>query len=328
MEVIEGKIEGQREFEGVVLPLVLVPKDNKCSKEEFLRYVNENKGELEKKLVKHGGLLFRGFPLVNAVDFNDVVEALGCEFEPYYGGGGPRKPIVGNIMTSTESPPHFVIPFHHELAYLTKYPSKLLFFCDTPAKEGGDTPIVRSDRICERILKEMPDVYEKFKSLKLRYHRVLASKKSSAATNDYQKSWEDIFDTEDKALAESRAKETGADKIKWLDDNSMEVVSVPIDGLKVDPRTNKTIWFNSAVLLHPGVYGKKNPKDTGWGTTYGDYSEIDANHMIRVYDIMKEEGVSFKWNKGDLLIIDNYVLLHSRNSFTPPRLLLAALVKK
>lgn len=76
--------------------------------------------------------------------------------------------------------------------------------------------------------------------------------------------------------------------------------------------------FNSAVLLHPAPAGIP-ASEVPWCTTYGDGSPIDGDSLIRVAKIMKEEGVTFKWEKGDVIMIDNLSVLHSRNSFTPPR---------
>ncbi|CAN1836787.1 Clavaminate synthase-like protein At3g21360 [Linum perenne] len=42
---------------------------------------------------------------------------------------------------------------------------------------------------------------------------------------------------------------------------------------------------------------------------------------------MEEESVAIPWEKGDVLLIDNLAVLHSRKLFTPPRRILAALCK-
>ena len=37
------------------------------------------------------------------------------------------------------------LELHHEMAQTPLYPSRLFFFCEQPAAEGGATPICRSD---------------------------------------------------------------------------------------------------------------------------------------------------------------------------------------
>lgn len=41
--------------------------------------------------------------------------------------------------------------------------------------------------------------------------------------------------------------------------------------------------------------------------------------------VMDEEGTKFKWQRGDVLVVDNMLALHSRNSFVPPRRILVAM---
>jgi len=74
--------------------------------------------------------------------------------------------------------------------------------------------------------------------------------------------------------------------------------------------------------LHPSLYGD-TPRP--WRSVYGDLSEIDPEDLKSVLRIMREESATLQWNKGDIMFIDNHIALHSRNSFTPPRRLLAAM---
>jgi len=71
---------------------------------------------LDSLLLKTGAILFRGFDVNTAKDFNDVVEAFGFEELPYVGGAAPRTNVVGRVFTANESPPDQKIPFHHEMA--------------------------------------------------------------------------------------------------------------------------------------------------------------------------------------------------------------------
>lgn len=42
---------------------------------------------------------------------------------------------------------------------------------------------------------------------------------------------------------------------------------------------------------------------------------------------MERICVAFRWEAGDILLVDNVQAYHSRRSFVPPRRLLAALAK-
>jgi len=73
---------------------------------------------------------------------------------------------------------------------------------------------------------------------------------------------------------------------------------------------------------------------TGWNdarnvgeeaVVLGDFSPVDKEALWAVARFMREREVAFVWKKGDILIADNSVVLHSRQSFEPPRRVLAAL---
>jgi len=322
MDVKEITVPQQHHYDGISFPLILSPVQSSPSTELSTQWVRNNRQYIEEKLVQHGAILFRGFNLSTAQDFYDFTLAFGYEFGSYRGGGGPRNVVLGPIHTSTESPPEIVIPFHHELAYLPNYPSKLFFFAEIPTPQDGETPILLSNRVYQKLVEKNKEFVQQIAEKKVRYKRLLESK--AQCHNKYQRSWQEIFDTDDKVLATQRANETGIEKIEWLPDDSMLVTSIPLDGLKVEPRTGKWTWFNSIVLLHPG---SDENKSRLYSTTYGDFTPISETDVKDVADIMQSEGVKIPYHKGDVYLIDNTLALHARNIFTPPRRILAAIIK-
>ena len=71
-----------------------------------LELLREQRAALRRRLLEHGGLLFRGFPIENAQDFSAAIEALGTGSSVnYIGGDSPRTKITGAVYTSTEAPP-------------------------------------------------------------------------------------------------------------------------------------------------------------------------------------------------------------------------------
>ncbi len=91
---------------------------------------------LELLLDTHSVVVFRGLPVNSPIDFSKFITSIpGWKFDYLQmGGGGPRVQIDGPVFTSTESPPEFVIPLHHELAYLNSWPKTLAFYSELPAK--------------------------------------------------------------------------------------------------------------------------------------------------------------------------------------------------
>ena len=68
------------------------------------------------------------------------------------------------VFTANESPPDKRIPFHHELAQSPTFPHRVLFYCDLPAKRGGATPVLNSNRVYRRIAADFPDFMDELES--------------------------------------------------------------------------------------------------------------------------------------------------------------------
>lgn len=112
----EGKVPEQRVVENEIpFPLVLQPQLQSDSV-SLVGAIARNKAWLESQLKRSGAILFRGFNVPTAADFDAVVKAFDYEELPYVGGAAPRSSVVGRVFTSNESPPDQKIPFHHEMA--------------------------------------------------------------------------------------------------------------------------------------------------------------------------------------------------------------------
>lgn len=325
VDVNEIDIQGQQlQTNNRKFPLVLSPSAPSYSLAQVTGWIKEHKKEVETKLLESGVLLFRGFPLSTPADFLEFINAFEYEHGTYLGGGGPRNVVLGPIHTSTETPPDVAIQFHHELAYLPVNPRALFFFCEIPPAADGETPILASYRLYDLLKEKNPSFIENLDKKKVRYTRVISS--NEKCDRKYQRSWQEMYDTEDKVEAEKRAHATGTETVEWLEDGSMKVVTIPLDAIKFDKRTNKHVFFNSIVLLHSASHGIKAAGSSLWAPTYGDFSPIADEDVVSALNIMKQEKVEFKWEKGDVVLVDNTLALHARNVFTPPRRILTAII--
>jgi alpha-ketoglutarate-dependent taurine dioxygenase len=54
-------------------------------------------------------------------------------------------------------------------------------------------------------------------------------------------------------------------------------------------------------------------------TYYGDGSPIEDEALMNLREAYRSEAVSFRWRTGDVLLIDNILTAHARNSFIGPR---------
>ncbi|KAH6800482.1 2-oxoglutarate and oxygenase superfamily protein [Perilla frutescens var. hirtella] len=314
----ETRIPHQRDYGGVVFPAVLSP----AATVSLTAAVKEQKPWLDSLLHKHGAILFRGFDsLATASDFNDLVEAFGYEELPYVGGAAPRTSVVGRVFTANESPPDQKIPFHHEMAQVPKYPAKLFFFCEVEPASGGETPIVLSHVVYERMKEKYPDFVEKLEKEGLIYTRILGEEDDPSSP--IGRGWKSTFLTADKAVAQERAAKLNM-KLEWTDDG-VKTIMGPIPAIKHDETRQRNMWFNSMVAAYTGWEDKLN--DPKKAVTFGDGTPLPDHIIYDCLKILEEESVAVPWQKTDVLLIDNLAVLHSRKPFTPPRRILASLCK-
>lgn len=110
-----------------------------------------------------------------------------------------------------------------------------------------------------------------------------------------------------------------------MENNVVKTVMGPIPAIKYDERRKRKIWFNSMVAAYTGWKDARNVPEKA--VTLGDGKPLPADAIHDCSRIFDEESVAFPWQKGDVLLLDNLAVLHSRRSFTPPRRVLASLCK-
>jgi len=314
-----SECKGQKTIDGEQVPLVLAPSDEGAKGsgcEALVEALRANREWVEGKVVANSGVLLRGFDVRDAVEFNAVVEALGWP-DIRYVGPAPRTHVHGRVWTANEGPLEEFIYYHHEMVLIKEFPGKVILFCEVPPPSGGETPFVPSFRVTERALEEFPETVEELDARGLRYTFTALSKNDTKSMRG--RGWEDAFATSDKAEAERRARALGMD-VEWLPGGGgVRTVLGPRKLTRVFPgRKGRRMWFNTVV----GMHGKELSS-----ATLADGSEIPADFVRRCGEIIEEESIQFRWEKGDILILDNLATLHGRRPSLPPRRVLVATCK-
>jgi alpha-ketoglutarate-dependent taurine dioxygenase len=316
------------------LPLVIEPEGSQPKKEDFLAYLSENSDDLKQSIQRHGGLLFRGFPIANAADFSQVIKHLKTgNFIDYIGGDSPRKKIIDGVYTSTEAPPSVKISLHNELSFVRDYPAHIYFFCETAPKERGETIIGDARSILKAI---DPAVRERFSRKGLLYTSHYHYKSQfMQVVNRFHKSWIDVFETESKAEVE-RLCHANDFQFEWHRNDWLKMQQ-RCPAVISHKQTNEDVWFNQAHLFD------FNPKFLGWlnylGTkvlysrantklhevAYGDGSPIDQKDLYHIMDVLDAQTLRFPWREGDVLVLDNVLSMHGRATFKGKRRILTAM---
>uniref|UniRef100_A0A0D3GZS0 TauD/TfdA-like domain-containing protein n=1 Tax=Oryza barthii TaxID=65489 RepID=A0A0D3GZS0_9ORYZ len=221
--------------------------------------------------------------------FDAVVGALGWP-DIRYVGPAPRTHVHGRVWTANEGPLDEFIYYHHEMVLIKEFPGKVILFCEVAPPEGGETPFVPSFRVTERVMAEFPEMVEELDEKGLRYTFTALSKNDTKSMRG--RGWEDAFATTDKAEAEKRV------RIR-----------------------KRAMWYDargSGAGDGGGVAGGRRGEDDP-GAEEVDASLPGAAGAARCGEIIEEESIQFRWEVGDVLILDNLATLHGRRPSLPPR---------
>ena len=299
------------------LPLVIQPNDNDT---DLADWATNKREYLETNLLQHGAILFRGFKIDTVPKFEQVASAICPNLFANY-GDLPREGNSEKVYHSTPYPSDRAILFHNESSHLHQYPLKIWFFCVQPAEEGGETPIVDCHKVYQLL------------TPKLRSH--LEEKQLMYVRNYIQGldvSWQDFFHTTDKTAVEQYCRESGID-YQWLPNNGLRTRKVR-PAISHHPKTGKPIFFNQVQLHHisclePNVsasllstLGEENlPRNV----YYGDGSPIEDSVMAEIGAAYQQAQVSFPWQQGDILMLDNMLVAHGRNPYKGERKIVVAM---
>lgn len=275
-------------------------------------WFQKNLPEIELNLKQHGALLFRGFDVPSRDAFQEIMQAFNYEFLSYKDRSSPRTEIKENIYNSTEHPADQVINMHNELSYSHTWPRKIAFYCYKEAEEKGETPIADVRKVWNRLPDEVKTAFEQKGIL---YRRLLQK--------GIGLSWQQVYQTDDRTVAEDYCK-THKMQYKWLDNDRLEIKWTR-PGVLDHPETGEKIWFNHGyffnfMALAPEIRDAfSDPQELPFNTYYGDGSPIEESYLTAIQQAYQDECVYFTWKHGDLLLLDNMLVAHGRNSYKGDR---------
>jgi len=300
------------------MPLVIYPAIPGVSLADWAEL---NRVFIEAELLDHGAILFRNFNLKTIDDFEKALHAMTDELLEYSERSSPRSAVGNRVYTSTDYPAAQAIFPHNEHTYSKRFPMKLFFFCHTPAESGGETPIAD----CRKVLRRLsPATRERFIEKKWMYVRNF--------NDGFGLSWQTVFQTEDKARVEEYCRDFDI-QVEWKEGNRLRTRQIR-PAMAAHPATGNLIWFNHATFFHvstleaparEALLAEFKDEDLPNNTYYGDGSKIEPHTMDELRDAYAQELVSFPWQRGDLLMIDNMLTVHSRAPYTGERKILVAM---
>ncbi|MEO8191047.1 MAG: amino acid adenylation domain-containing protein [Acidobacteriota bacterium] len=313
-EVVEETLAPEQQT-----PLVLRPE--KAADLELAEWARTRKDELETKLLRHGALLFRGFGVSSAGQFEGFASGLcrGELFGEY--GDLPREAVGGRVYGSTPYPSDQAILFHNESSHMHRWPMKIWFYCVIAAKVGGETPIAD----CRKVYRTLdPALAKKFHEKGLLYSRNYG--------DGLDVSWESFYGTNDRRRVEELCRKAGTE-FEWRGENGLRTLQKSPAVIR-HPQTGELSFFNQLQLHHvscldPAVreslLSLMKETDLPRNVYYGDGSPIEDSVMNEVGEIYRSTSVAFPWEPGDVVMLNNMLVAHSRNPYEGPRKIVVAM---
>ncbi|CDS00510.1 uncharacterized protein SPSC_05492 [Sporisorium scitamineum] len=253
--------------------------------------------KLQQLLDAHGGAVhFKGLPVRDANDFSKFMHALAGTSSGDAAGEYNlwkhhvdkglmviRHAMAPNVATANEGPPHQSIGSHNEYGLSTHYPSVIAFCCLSAPTSGGQTPIVNSIALYDRLQSTVPAYIDKIQRRGLTFiinHPVakvngsvqgnsLYNSDSFGPTPEAQVDLASLTEEQKRKLVEENilelAREGGWDDAAsqgegengkfgvwhergfswtWLPDGSINVFQ-RVPGIRIHPTLQKPAYFNN-----------------------------------------------------------------------------------
>lgn len=277
--------------------------------------------QIEAHLMVVGGVLLRGFVVPSVQEFQAFAAAFGHPLLAYEFASTPRSAVDAGVYTSTEYPAHQHIPLHNEQAYTREWPMKIWFHCVTASKVGGETPIADSRAIYRR----MPA------SIRGRFEPGLLYVRNYG---DFDVPWEKVFNTDSREQVEAFCRRAGIEWA-WNDEGGLRTTQL-CQAVEAHPLTGEKVWFNQGHLFHVSnlqaevresleeVLGAEHmPRNV----YFADGSSIPDEVFDQVRQVLAAETVTFPWQDGDVLMLDNMLAAHARTPFQGPRKVVVAMAE-
>jgi alpha-ketoglutarate-dependent taurine dioxygenase len=302
------------------LPLIVEPAANI----NLTKWASNNPSVIEADLAKHGAILFRGFNVNSAEKLEEFIVAVSGEALKYNERSSPRSQVSGGIYTSTDYPANASIFPHNEQSYNLVFTQKIYFCCILCAAQGGETPVVDCRNIFNRI---SPKIRERF--IERRYMYVRNFREHLGL------SWQTAFQTTDKSVVENYCCKNDIE-FEWREEDSLRTRQVRRAVAK-HPRTGEMVWFNHLTFFHvstldPAVRGlllsQYAEEDLPNNTYYGDGSPIEPSILDELRAAYLAEKVIFKWQEGDVLMLDNMLIAHAREPFLGERKVIVGMAEQ
>jgi hypothetical protein len=290
----------------------------------------------------NGAVLFRNFGINTVDQFDKFIASSGLTPEDkYLLGSAPRIRHSKYIFSSTEcSPKGFVLP-HTEMSYLPIRPTYIMFQCERASPVFGETSLFNFSNLINEILSEKGPLKEFFADGECEVRRVYES--------NFPFQFTSLVETKTEKIA--LFKSLGISDVEFSGSGDITTTCI-LPHTIIHPQTAKICFANSFEYISESILNcfLHIFKDSGRlseismndliSTMHGSDSktqismrynksksgsQISEEHLKILVSLLWKHSVLFKWEEGDVLVIDNRICGHGRMNFSGTRKINVAL---
>ncbi|MFD7027570.1 TauD/TfdA family dioxygenase [Streptomyces sp. NPDC059917] len=275
-------------------------------------WTRQHRDALEAALLVHGAVLVRGLGVPDAAALALVADRMSGgtfarETEPF----ARRRPLGGPVVSSLEWPPDQPMCMHHELSYALEFPRLLTIGCFTPPARGGVTGLADGRAVLEALPRPLVERFSEVGWTLVRSYNDLVGV-----------AWREALGVADEASAEQYCGANGID-LAWQSDGGLRT-SQRRSAVIHHPLTGERLWFNQVAFLNewtmePSIreflVAQFGPDGLPFNTRYGDGAPIDADTVRTLNEVYEAATLREPWQAGDVLLVDNIRMAHSREPY-------------
>ena len=288
---------------------------------ELAAWLAEHRRDIDATVARHGAVLIRGLDVRDAGRAGQAVGALAGRLMEEREAFAPRSELLPGLYSASLWPPDQPMCMHHELSYAVQVPSRQFFCCLEAPSRGGATALADAGAVLERLPPRTVERFSRHGWELLRTHNQVISV-----------SWQQSFGTSDPRAVEEYCLRNGV-TWEWSEDGTLRTRRRRAAVLR-HPGDGRRLWFNSVAFLSewtmdPAVreYLTLEFGEDGlpFNTRYGDGEPLDQETIDLINDAYAECTVREPWQAGDVMVVDNLRMAHSREPYEGERRVAVAL---
>jgi hypothetical protein len=207
------------------------------------------------------------------------------------------------------------------MSYAAHCPRRIYFYCDRAAPVGGETPIAPERRVTRAI---PPAIHDELCRRGIAYSRVFG--------DGLDLGWREAFQTQERTAVETYAAEL-AMSVAWLPGDRLRTLRRG-PALVRHPQTGEALWFNHVHLFHPsnldGEMRAALERQLGEhalprNACFGDGARIPDADVLAIRATYDAHSLAFAWRPADMLLLDNFLVVHGRRPFAGDRRVLVSM---